>query len=227
MNELSQDNGVTPQNVTMETEPTTRIRIRFRKEGDLRWISHRDLARTWERVFRRANLRLKRTQGFHPKDKLTFPLALSLGVVGAEEILEVEITKEVTVDEVTQTLQETLPEGLSVASLEIIEPGTKKPRVAFVEYEVPLSAGRSTELQDAIEDLMKQSEIWIERANRDKPIDLRADLVEFKLRDDVLIIKQQVTGTATANPREILAAVGVDEDEQAGYVITRTKVEIT
>ena len=226
MNERSLNQGVTPENVMIESETSTRIRIRFRKEGDLRWISHRDLARTWERVFRRANLRLKRTQGFHPKDKLTFPLALSLGIVGAEEILEVEITREVSVDSVKQALQKTLPEGLSVTRAEIIESGTKKPKVAFVQYEVPLSAERSTNLQNAIENLMKQSEYWIERAGRDKPIDLRADLVELKLRDDVLIIKQQVTGTATANPREILAAVGVGDDEQTGYVITRTKVEI-
>lgn len=210
----------------MEAE-STRVRIRFRKEGDLRWISHRDLARLWERLFRRANLRLKRTQGFHPKDKMTFPLALALGIVGAEEIIEVEITENVAVDQVEAKLKEALPEGLSVVRIEVIEPGTKKPRVAFVEYQVPLSSERSATLQDAIEGLMKQSEIWIERAGRDKPLDLRADIVELKLRDDVLTITQQVSSTATANPREILAQIGIDIDEQAGYIITRTKVELT
>lgn len=209
------------------TTTTTRIRIRFRKEGDLRWISHRDLARAWERVFRRANLRLKRTQGFHPKDKMSFPLALSLGVVGSEELLEVEITEEVTADQVEQTLQESLPPGLSVARLEVIPQGTPKMKVEYVVYEVALSAERSAHIPDAIEGLMKQSEHWIERERRDKPLDLRADIVELQLRDDVLMIKQKVTSVATANPREILAALGVDEDEQAGYTITRTKVEIT
>ncbi len=158
---------------------------------------------------------------------MTFPLALALGIVGAEEIIEVEITENVAVDQVEAKLKEALPEGLSVVRIEVIEPGTKKPRVAFVEYQVPLSSERSATLQDAIEGLMKQSEIWIERAGRDKPLDLRADIVELKLRDDVLTITQQVSSTATANPREILAQIGIDIDEQAGYIITRTKVELT
>jgi radical SAM-linked protein len=210
----------------MNTE-TTRIRIRFRKEGDLRWISHRDLARAWERAFRRANLRLKRTQGFHPKDKMSFPLALSLGIVGAEELLEVEITDNVTADQIEQRLRESLPAGLAIVSIEVIAPGTPKPKVAFVVYEVPIPVERSAAIQEAIETLLQQSAFWIERTGRDKALDLRADIVDLQLRDDVLMIKQQVTGTATANPREILAAVGVDENEQAGYIITRTKVEIT
>ena len=208
-------------------DKTTRIRIRFRKEGDLRWISHRDLARTWERVFRRANLRLKRTQGYHPKDKMSFPLALALGIVGAEELLEVEITANVTADQVVERLRETLPAGLSVVRVEVLAPGTPKPRVEFVVYEVTVPATQSASIHSAIERLMRQTEFWIERTGRDKPIDLRADIVDLQMRDDVLMIKQQVTGAATANPREILTAVGVDEDEQAGYVITRSKVEIT
>lgn len=211
----------------METAPTTRIRIRFRKEDDLRWISHRDLARTWERVFRRANLRLKRTQGFHPKDKMNFPLALSLGIVGAEELIEVEITEQVEADQIKEILRDSLPIGLSVVDLEVMPQGARKPNVEFVVYEVPIPAERSATLQHAIEEFMQQTEHWINRPRRDKPLDIRADIVELQLRDDVLMIKQKVTRTATANPREILDALGVHDAEQTGCVITRTKVEIS
>ena len=204
---------------------TTRLRIRFRKEGDLRWISHRDVARTWERVFRRANLRLKRTQGFHPKDKLSFPLALSLGIVGAEELMEIEILDDVTVDQIHTVLTGQLPSGLAIERIEIVEPQQPKVSAEFVVYEVPIAADRCTDLQTAVETLWQQEAIWIRRPGRDKPFDLRADLADLQLRDGVLLIKQRVTQTATANPREILTALGVSADEQAGYTITRTKVE--
>ena len=208
-----------------ETEKTTRIRIRFRKEGDLRWISHRDVARTWERVFRRANLRLKRTQGFHPKDKIGFPLALSLGIVGTEELMEIEIQDDVTVDQVQTVLAGQLPHGLAIERISIVEPQMPKASVEFVVYEVPVAADRCAELQAAVETLWQQETFWIQRPGRDKPLDLRADLADLQLHDGVLLIKQQVTQTATANPREILAALGVSADELAGYTITRTKVQ--
>ena len=204
---------------------TTRFRIRFRKEGDLRWISHRDVARTWERVFRRANLRLKRTQGFHPKDKISFPLALSLGIVGREELMEIEVLDEITVGQLRALLTQQLPPGLELERIEIVEPQTRKASVEFVVYEVLVAADRCAELQAAVETLREQEACWIRRPGRDKPLDLRADLADLQLRDGVLLIKQRVTPDATANPREILAALGLSADEQAGYTITRTKVE--
>ncbi len=206
-------------------ENATRLRIRFRKEGDLRWLGHRDVARTWERAFRRAGLRLKRTQGFHPKDKISFPLALSLGIVGTEEILEVEIQDDTTADQVQTALTGHLPTGLKIERMEKVEAAAVKAPVEFVVYEVPVAAERCGALQTAVQTLWQQPEYWISRPPRVKPIDLRAGLIGLELRDGVLLIKQRVTQTATANPREILAALGVSDDEQAGYTITRTKVE--
>ena len=59
-----------------------RVRIRFSKQGDLRLIGHRDLMRCLERLFRRAGLALGMSQGFHPKPRMTFPLALAVGIEG-------------------------------------------------------------------------------------------------------------------------------------------------
>ena len=59
-----------------------RMRIRFTKQGDLRWLSHRDLMRTWERLFRRAGVPLGMTEGFHPKPRMNFPSALAVGIAG-------------------------------------------------------------------------------------------------------------------------------------------------
>ncbi len=70
-----------------------RFRLRFRKREDLRWISHHDLVRTVERWLRRAGLPLRRSEGFHPKPKLSFPSALALGIAALDEVMEFELTE--------------------------------------------------------------------------------------------------------------------------------------
>ncbi len=88
-------------------EPALRIRyrIRFAKTGLLRWISHRDLARLWERLLRRAALKLSMTEGFHPKPRVGFPSALALGVESLDEVVEIELAEDLTPGELLQRLQ--------------------------------------------------------------------------------------------------------------------------
>jgi len=68
--------------------PLDKVRIRFRKSGDLRLVSHLDLMRSLERLLRRAMLPFRRTEGFHPTPRLVLAQSLPLGVVGHNEVLE-------------------------------------------------------------------------------------------------------------------------------------------
>jgi radical SAM-linked protein len=81
-----------------------RIRIRFAKQDDLRWLSHRDLLRTWERLIRRAGLPLSMTEGFHPKPRMNFPSALAVGITGLDEVVELELCEERTAEELLEHL---------------------------------------------------------------------------------------------------------------------------
>src|ERR1700749_5052019 len=71
-----------------------KVRLRFRKDGSLRWLSHHDLLRTFERMLRRAELPFHSTQGFNPHPRLVFALSLPLGVVGRAEVAELELDEE-------------------------------------------------------------------------------------------------------------------------------------
>src|SRR5215471_9768414 len=97
----------------VEKEPVrTKVRIRFRKGGDLRLVSHHDLMTCFERMLRRAGLPFHSTQGFHPKPRLIFPLSLALGVIGADEVAELELDAEVSPDEIHARLAQQAPSGL-------------------------------------------------------------------------------------------------------------------
>jgi hypothetical protein len=99
----------------------TKVRLRFRKDGDLRFVSHHDLMKVFERMFRRAALPVARTKGFHPTPRMVFALSLALGIVGCEEVLELVLDALMTAEEVRQALAAQTPPGLTILSAKVIE----------------------------------------------------------------------------------------------------------
>src|SRR4051812_3932474 len=95
-----------------------RLRFRFRKDGPLRWLSHHDLMRTVERMLRRAQLPLSCTEGFNPHPRMAFALSLPLGVVGCEEVLELELSELLPLEEIHERLTRQCPPGLTLLSVQ-------------------------------------------------------------------------------------------------------------
>ncbi len=101
-----------------------RVRVRFSKLGKLRWTSHRDVARMWERATRRAQLPVALTSGFNPRPRLSFGLALSTGHESVAEYLDVELAQAPAVPpaEWPELLTPALPVGLAVLAAVEIDP---------------------------------------------------------------------------------------------------------
>src|SRR5205809_1091797 len=97
--DLSQPAPAAPTAAVAPPAPT-RVRVRFRKDGDLRFVSHHELMKVFERMFRRAALPVAQTKGFHPTPRMTFALSLALGIVGCEEVLELLLDAQLTPEEV-------------------------------------------------------------------------------------------------------------------------------
>lgn len=203
-----------------------RLRLRFRKAGDLRWISHRDLVRTLERWFRRAGLELSMTEGFHPKPRMSFPAALAVGVAGLDEVMELELAAERTAEDVRRTLGPLAPPGLEITAAEVLAPGTPKVQVRRATYEFPVPRERQDAARQAIAALLAADAHLVRREQRAAPVDLRPMLDEVALVDDTLRFRVWVSPEGTARPREVLAAVGLEDLEREGLFLTRTQVEI-
>jgi radical SAM-linked protein len=90
------------------------VRVRFTKHGKVRFISHRDVARNFERAFRIEQLPLAFSEGFSPRPKVSFGLALSVGYESNAEYLDVELTEPVDVEALPDALTAALPEGIDV-----------------------------------------------------------------------------------------------------------------
>lgn len=208
-----------------------RVRIRFRKQGDLRFIGHRDLVRTFERLFRRAGLSLAMTEGFHPKAKMSYPSALAVGTEGNDEVMELELTPTVTegpldTDALTELLNRHAPLGLTVVQTEQRPEGCPKACVRYVEYELPVPGERLTSVQNAIDQLLSRSSVLIQRPGRNEPIDVRSGLETLQLDVGMLRFAQSTSPTVSARPRELLELLGLADVEAQGCWLRRTKVEL-
>ncbi len=90
------------------------VRVRFVKRGKVRFISHRDVARAFERALRVAELPLAFTEGFSPRPRVSFGLALSVGHESDAEYLDLELTEPVDLGVLPGRLTAALPEGMPV-----------------------------------------------------------------------------------------------------------------
>ncbi len=91
------------------------LRLRYSKRGKIRWISHRDLARAFERALRVERLPIAFSEGFSPHPKVSFGLALPVGAESDAEYLDVELTAEVDLGALPARITAALPEGIVVS----------------------------------------------------------------------------------------------------------------
>jgi radical SAM-linked protein len=207
--------------------PLDKVRTRFRKSGDLRLVSHLDLMRSLERLLRRAMLPFRMTEGFHPTPRLVLAQSLPLGVVGHNEVMELELTEEVGPDEVLRRLRGQAPPGIEFLSARRIPVKvTARPRRAV--YRVPLGNSCDGEparrqahppadaggwaLARRIAAFLASTESWAER-ERPKPraVNIRPYVDALAVEGGALVISCWLTQAGSARADEIAAAVGITD----------------
>ena len=107
-----------------------RVRVRYTKQGKVRFISHRDTARAWERAIRRAELPVAYTEGFSPRPKVHFGLALSNGHESDAEYIDIDLPPEadpsapvLQLDTLPERLSAVLPDGIRATACGSVERG--------------------------------------------------------------------------------------------------------
>lgn len=190
-----------------------RIRITFSKADSMRFIGHLDLFRTWERTFRRAGLPLAYSQGFHPHPKLNLASALPLGFTSSEEVLDVWLERDYTLDEAAAALEPALPPGLQIHKIETIDNPAPplQTEVEAAEYILtfldPLP-GLAAQLDEL---LARQS---LPRERRGKSYDLRPLILDVRTlpNDEAghprLQVRLAAREGATGRPEELVLALG-------------------
>ena len=129
-----------PKNVNLRLE-RFEYRAVFSKTGRAKYISHLDLMRAFQRVFKRAHLPIWHTQGFNPHVYIMFPLALPLGTDSRVEIMDFALTEDIPYSEVLERMNAQTPVGLEIVS--VSKPEHKHTDITAAEYVARLKTDKS------------------------------------------------------------------------------------
>jgi radical SAM-linked protein len=155
------------------------LRVKFIRGEEVKYISHLDLMRVFERALRRSGIPVSYSQGFNPHPGMVFGLPLSVGVTSEAEYADFELDKAVAPDEFIKRLNDQLPKGLRLVDAKEKKIKTNiMASVARASYDVLISCAGDTsldELRTKIEHLMRQPAIIVEKQTKrgKKDIDIR------------------------------------------------------
>tara|TARA_R110002049_G_scaffold4601_5_gene32779 strand:- start:1081907 stop:1082917 length:1011 start_codon:yes stop_codon:yes gene_type:complete len=202
-----------------------RYRIRFAKVDLLRWISHRDLARLWERLLRRAALKLSMTEGFHPKPRVAFPSALALGVESLDEVVEIELAEDLSVTELLDRLCSDRQPGLVIHSVHRLPDGFGKAQLRSTDYIISIPDTVDVDkTRQAIARLLSEPTISFTRKNKIVTVSVPEQITDLRIEDRQLFLTLAASATASLRPGDVLENIDAANWTEQGALITRTKV---
>ncbi len=163
-----------------------RLRIKYHKEHHLRFIAHLEMLRLMERVFRRMNLPLHYTQGFNPHPRISFASPLSVGVESVAELLDVELTEKMPVEEVLAKAHGALPKGLIFETAKYVEDKRSlMSLVTWAEYTVFLNCFiEEWRMKEIIAQVMAMEILMVEKKggkSDGKTVNIRSQISEISL----------------------------------------------
>ena len=162
-----------------------RVRIRYAKRSRLRFTSHRDFARAFERALRRAGVPVAHSAGFTPHPRVSYLGAAPTGVASEAEYLELGLAERVDCDLLRAALDRSLPDGLDVTECVEAGPGSLADRIDASLWWIELAAGCVSDLRRAVERFRASQVVEVERLTKNgrRKIDARAAVVSIRVRD--------------------------------------------
>jgi len=209
----------------------TKYRLRFAKRGDLRFVSHRDVVKVFERAARVAELPLAWSAGFNPRPKIAVSLALTLGVAAERDAVEVELEQPLEPAVLCARWQEALPPGMELCAARQLPPKTPAARVRTAHYRLtwPAPPAPPGDLAARCRALLFAREAPLERtgAGAGRTVDVRRYVEHCRAEGDtVLIAALRVDQTGTIRAEELLRALGLPPEALLDADAVRTDLDL-
>lgn len=189
-----------------------RVRMKFTKQGPVRFLSHLDLLRCVERALRRGRIPVAYTVGFHPRIRISFGPALALGHSSVCEWMDIDMADDVDVNDVARRLSAALPVGCEIQSTRLLESGARALQAAVQRgcYRVVLARDETEpdDLPARIDAFLARQEIPLQKKN--KVVNLRAFVHELRISEPTpptLEMALRVGQEGSVRPEDVLAAL--------------------
>ena len=208
-----------------------RLRIRFHRGEQVKFISHLDLMRLWQRALRRAGIPLAYTEGFTPHPRISLAAPLAVGVTSEAELMDIVTDRWVSPHWLTAALNQQIPSGIEILQVHpvpITLPSLQA-QTAYAEYRVGAETDKEQEdIESAISNLLSMEHLpWYhERDTGRRSYDLRVLIEDLWLIDYgsgrcTVGMKLQCDNRGSGRPEQVTTALGFTGHPQS---IHRTKL---
>lgn len=193
-----------------EGADAVRVRLRFSKQGGMRFLSHLELLNLFTRAVSRAGVPILFSQGFHPHPRFSFATATSVGVESLAEYMDLFVAPGMGDREIMERLNGVLPRGMRI--LESVRIDTRAPSLSTLidatRYRITLPVGWAGRLEELCAAFLQREECVIERRKKGEvqSIDLRVEVTELTAEGASLILVCR-----RGKPLEFCRAVTGDE----------------
>ncbi len=202
-----------------------RLRIKFSRGAEIKFISHLDIVRLWQRSFNRAGIEIAYSTGFTPHPKISLAAPLPLGVTSEAELMDIFCIKGVAPHFFVSAVNQQLPRGMTVDKVYPIsfDLPSLQSQVSQAEYRVELDTERGPQdIQAALAGLLALEHLpWQhQRDTGPHQYDLRTlidDLwvIEWKPPVGMLGMRLRCDSNGSGRPEQVAAALGFTERPQS------------
>jgi radical SAM-linked protein len=204
-----------------------RLRLRFWRGEEVKFISHLDVVRFWERAFRRAGIPLAYSEGFRPHPRIAIAAPLAVGVTSEVELMDVWLKQWMPPGSFVMKASQQLPCGFSI--LEAYEVGLRGPSlqssIAAAEYRVEVkSEKREEEMGDSLNRLLQAKQLRWQHSRGDRVhcYDLRALVNDLWIINHcgstyVLGMRLRCDAGGSGRPEQVLAALGLSQYPESSH----------
>ena len=216
-----------------------KVRVKFSKQGSLKYIGHLDMLRYFQKAIKRAGLPIAYSEGFNPHQIMTFSSPLGLGMTSKAEYMDIELTEEVPSEEGVSRLNDVMVEDITVLSFKYLPEKSKNAMSATVaaEYKVTLGdklideIGADFNYNKELNKFLSQKACIILKKTKksEREIDILPLIYDFSVEDKIFSIKCSSGSNDNLKPEvimeEYLRFSGYDEKlDRVNLKIERTEL---
>ena len=210
-----------------------KARIKFRKNGVMKFIGHLDIMRYFQKAIRRAEIPIAFTSGYSPHMIMSFANPLGVGLTSDGEYFDIELTESIASKEAVRRLNEQMVDGMEIVSFVQI-PDDKKSTgmsiVAGADYLSSVKNGSLPEdLAEKLEAFYAQNEICVVKKTKksEKEVDIRPMIYKLECRDGKIYMRVAAGSVQNLKPELVTEAfvryLGMDAEE---VTFTHHRLEI-
>jgi len=209
-----------------------RLRIRFGRGEEIKFISHLDIMRLWDRAFHRARIPLAYSEGFNPHPKMSLAVPLAVGVTSEAELMDVFVDKPVSPHWFTSALNQQLPPGISILGVyqtPLTLPSLQS-QVRYADYRVQLETSEAKDIEAKVAALLAAEHLpWQHRRDTgQRSYDLRALVDDLRLvgvtdSGCTLEMRLRCDSGGSGRPEQVVLALGFAQHPRS---IHRTKLTL-